>query len=180
MKSLVVLLFLAIGVPMAHGNINCPSNKVIIKPLSTDGPLAVHPSYLNKGTLVAPKKGSDSDLYTWEVKKRYGNYAFKNLKSGKWLRALDWMADWFGSGKGKWTVFADTKKLIPCVNCWENFKYAGGDCNGKYPGTFALQTAHLYYFQIKQRTEGGKKVYKTYQDKWSCIPETRFTFECVE
>jgi len=190
MKSLVVLsLAICIEVPMVHGNINCPSNKVIIKPFSTDGPLAVNPA---RDSLVGPKKGSDPDLYTWHVAKKGSNkYAFKNLKNGKWLRAYDWQRGWaFNTGPGAWSVFADKEGYTKDLGSWEYFTYVGDACpkhagGDKYAGTFALKTAHGYYFEItqrKQKQDSWKdvKIWNTYQDQWRCVDRTRFTFECVE
>ena len=168
---------------MVHGNINCLSNKVTIEPYSLDGFLAV----VKTGTAVAgatstelvvvPKESSDSDIYTWQVAKKGSNkFAFKNLKTGKWISARDWF--W-----GK-KVVVNKGGSTEDLGSWEYFRYAGGDCGmKKYAGTFALETAHDTYLQMKAESCSrcnNKLKYTAYQKKLTCGDEARFSFKCID
>jgi len=195
MKSVIIVSLLVIGISMVNGKLgkpfNCDSNKVILQPFATKGPLAVihadhelysggvvafvapklpwaFSQYFDKVTEAKYTLTKDSPEIIWQVYERGDNeFAFKNEKLKRYLKARDW---W-----GGWKVLANGKN----VGSWETFKTGCMGCpEAKYKGTFALGTAHGYFLKIKPDGDRGKL--KVEQSKYCCTDGTRFSFKCKD
>jgi hypothetical protein len=196
MKSVIIVSLLVIGISMVNGKLgkpfNCDSNKVILQPFATKGPLAVihadhelysggvvafvapklpwaFSQYFDKVTEAKYTLTKDSPEIIWQVYERGDNeFAFKNEKLKRYLKARDW---W-----GGWKVLANGKNL----GSWETFKTGCMGCpEAKYKGTFALGTAHGYFIKIKHDGADGNKL-KVEQSKYCCTDTTRFSFKCKD
>jgi len=195
MKSVIIVSLLVIGISMVNGKLgkpfNCDSNKVILQPFATKGPLAVIHADAELGAkgvipFVGPKLPytfsqyfdmatgakytltKDSPDIIWQVYERGDNkFAFKSEKLKRYIRAKDWF--------GGWSVIANS----PNLGSWETFKTGCMGCpEAKYKGTFALGTAHGYFLKINQEANGSKL--KVEQSKYCCTDGTRFSFKCKD
>jgi len=193
MKSVIIVSLLVIGISMVNGKLgkpfNCDSNKVILQPFATKGPLAViyadtelgakevafvgpklpytFSQYADMGTGAKYRLTKDSPEIIWQVYERGDNeFAFKNEKLKRYIKARDW---W-----GGWKVLANSENL----GSWETFKTGCMGCpEAKYKGTFALGTAHGYFLKMEMDTRGKLKVE---QSKYCCTDGTRFSFKCKD